>query len=179
MAVFFFQSRGGVIRRHNSIRDAIFVYAKKSGFKVSREKMGLIGDVGDQRRPADVLIENFSLSRDHCLDVAVTSPVQPTYLRHAANTPGFAASDYSAFKNAMYKQEVEDSGTKVFVPMVVETYGRWSDTALEVLKAIARARSNHDSSFISLTESLQSLFQSLSFALIRRNVEMILDRLPC
>jgi hypothetical protein len=171
-------SDSGIISRHNALRDVVWKFAQKSGLTAIREKAGILGDApGDKRRPADVLLRNFSLAKDYCLDLAVTSPYQQKFINQAATSPGHAAREYFKLKEANYKQKVSDAGL-VYVPMVVESFGRWHTDSFFVLEKIADMRSKHDPFINSVSESRKLLFQSLSVALIRKQSNMILDRMP-
>jgi hypothetical protein len=164
--------------RHNAIRDCLWRFVQSSGFSTCREKLGILGDTGGRRRPADVLIQNFRLSKDFCIDVAVTSPLLSNVVNKASTTPGIAAELYTAKKNSKYRADVEKSG-KMFVPMVAETFGRWHSTALELLNSLARSHSLLDQTNPSpITKSRSILFQNMSLTLQLWNSLAILDRAP-
>jgi hypothetical protein len=164
---------GDLIARHNSVRDCIEVFVKECGFTAELEKAGVLGDVKDKRRPADVYIYNYSLNKDYCLDVAVTSPTQDKYLDKSSEVDGYAASDYHSFKFRKYSEQVEAEG-HVYLPIVVETYGRWSASALDFFQTLARKYSDKQGVPRSYATSL--IFRKLSFALQSRNAKMILKR---
>jgi hypothetical protein len=164
---------GDLIARHNSIRDSIHYISKECGLTSELEKAGILGDVGDKRRPADVYITNYSLGKDYCLDVAVTSPTQEKYLAKSAEVDGYAASEYHHFKFENYHEEVEKEG-HVYLPIVVESYGRWSKSALEFLQNLARKYS--DRLQVPRSYATGFIFKKLSFALQSRNANMLLKR---
>ena len=67
-------SQGERISRHNALRDALHAVAVKAALGPTREGRFLLP--GGDRRPADVLIPNWTRGRDSALDVTVTHPLQ-------------------------------------------------------------------------------------------------------
>jgi hypothetical protein len=167
------KKKGDIIVRHNAVRDVIHDFAKDAGLSVEKEKAGLLGDYGDKRRPADVLIYNFSQNSDYCLDMAVTSPLQAKYVSDAAKTDAHAASHYYQFKISKYAREVE-AANMTFKPIVFESYGRIAPESIETLVRIASIRADRYSS--PRSESIHQFFQKISVALQIRNANMVLKR---
>ena len=65
---------GDSIARHNGIRDHIFKMA--SGAVLNPVKEGCFLLPGNNRRPADVFLPNWSAGRDAALDITVVNPLQ-------------------------------------------------------------------------------------------------------
>jgi hypothetical protein len=169
------KKKGDIIRRHNAIRDCIFVFCKEAGLSVVKEKAGLLGDKGDKRRPADVFIDNFSQNSDYCLDVAVTSPLQKKYIKKAAEVDNHAGSDYFLFKMSKYSKAVEEANL-TFSPIIFEAFGRIAPESIAILTKIACIRA--DRLDISRSESISTFYQRLSVSLQIRNANMVLKRDP-
>jgi hypothetical protein len=170
-------NNGEIIKRHNAVRNAIWSFCAEAGLTAILEKKGILGDVGGKRRPADVLVKGFS-SLDMCLDVAVTSPLQSKFVSKAAESDGHSASAYFNLKKLKYAADVEESGSMSFLPLVVETFGRWHPDSLRFLDSLAFKHSiNQDDGPTALKMSRTKLFQSLSFALQFHNSVMITERL--
>jgi hypothetical protein len=165
---------GDIIARHNSIRDVIYLFCKDAGLKVEKEKAGLLGDnYKDKRRPADVFISNFSLNSDHCLDVAITSPLQAKYVEKASDIEGYAACSYYSKKMSLYAEAVE-AEDMTFQPIVIESYGRIAPESLPTLLKIAAIRA--DRSSCTRSQASRQLFQKISVALQIRNANMVHKR---
>jgi hypothetical protein len=167
------KAKGDIISRHNAVRDVIYSVAKDAGLAPEKEKAGILGDHGDKRRPADVYLPNFSLQKDYCLDIAITSPLQHKYLEHSAKVDGYAADHYFGFKMTKYAKDVEDAG-HIFKPIVFETFGRVANESYDTLVKIAIRKAERFSS--SQSETIRQFFQHLSVTLQIRNANMVLKR---
>lgn len=167
------KSKGDIIARHNAVRNVIYNYCKAAGLTAKLEKANILGDHTDKRRPADVFIYNFSLNSDHCLDIAITSPLQQKYINSASNTEGYAASDYYKLKRSKYAEAVE-AENKVFQPIILETFGRIAEESLSCLTRIANIKADRCST--SRSDAIHELFQQISVALQIRNANMVLKR---
>jgi hypothetical protein len=165
------KTKGDMISRHNAVRNVILEYCKEAGLNAEPETPNLLGN--DKRRPADVLIKNFSLNADHCLDVAITSPLQPKYINGASKTDGHAATDYYKFKLSKYSEEIV-AANLVFKPIIFETFGRIAEESLPTLIKIASIRADRFST--PRPKSIQKFYQRLSVALQIRNANMVLKR---
>ena len=81
-------SGGERISHHNALRDAIFETAVAAGLGPVKEGRFLLP--GNDRRPADVLVPNWTGGKDAAMDVKVTTPIKVTSMPGASNTAGFA-----------------------------------------------------------------------------------------
>jgi hypothetical protein len=167
------KTKGDIISRHNAVRNVIHNYCEEAGLTAELEKGNLLGDYADKRRPADVLIKNFSLNSDHCLDIAITSPLQDKYIAGASSTEGYAASNYYKFKLSKYAEAVIKENM-VFQPIVLETFGRIADKSIPCLIKIASTKADRYST--SRSKAINTFFQQISVALQIRNANMILKR---
>ena len=166
---------GGTFRRHNRIRDILFQACRVAGLLPELEKTCILPGGQDARRrvvgrwpgggPALL-----------ALDVAVVSPVQATYVKEAANAALTAATAYADRKANKDKTEARcrDLGIR-FQPMVVETFGAWSEEARRTIKSIADLSAPR-SEGASHQYAARLLFQKLSVALMRENAQTLLDK---
>ena len=69
------------------------------------------------------------------VDVSVTCPTAATYLLAAARVDGSAAARRDTAKKAKYAQD--GAGGYAFVPLSVETHGRWGKPAMQLLKQLS------------------------------------------
>ena len=66
-------SEGERIARHNHLRDALFQASVTAALSPSREERALIP--GNNSKPVDVLISNWTHGQDTALDVTVVNPI--------------------------------------------------------------------------------------------------------
>lgn len=171
------RGNGDIISRHNAFRDTVWNHCALSGLSSVREKKGILGDIGGKRRPADVLVHNWSDGKDWCLDMAVTSPTQDKFLLRSSLVAGTAADSYFEAKLKKYDKLVSEAGL-IFLPFVVETFGRFHPKAFAFLQTLAHKRAHHDPTGLSVNLCKAHLFSAISFAIQIRNAQMVLDRMP-
>ena len=80
---------GDCIKRHNAIRDSIFLFSSFAAWAPSKEKAFIFS--GSSERPADILVPNFSLGKDLAVDFAITCPLQHKYLVDSSLISEFAS----------------------------------------------------------------------------------------
>ncbi len=133
-------SQGERISRHNALRDALHSVAVKAALGPTREGRFLLP--GGDRRPADILIPNWTRGRDSALDVTVTHPLQQATVAGAAVTPGHAAE-------AAYRRKMADSAGDCdregiqFLPLAAESLGGWHPVAVAQVEKLAVALARH------------------------------------
>ena len=124
---------------------------------------------------ADVQIPMWAGGQDCALDVTVVSPVQQQAIQRAAEEPGYAIQMRYDQKLRKYGELCRAEGI-VFQPLVVETFGGWGDSAVEVLKklgqALGRASGQEES------EVVHHLFGRLSMLLQKGNCSLLVNRIP-
>ena len=110
-------------------------------------------------------------------DVTVVSPLQQAYLGQASmGTSGvFDLVERRKRRRNLVEMSV-NALHKAFTPLVVTTYGCWSDTARSTVMAFARETARRAGS--SPSEVVARMFARLNFKLMRANARSILDRLP-
>ena len=158
--------RGG---RHDRVRDVIFHEAQEGAFNPTMEMPGLIP--GSQSRPADVYIEDWVDGRKTCFDISVISPTQELILDRASETPGAAIELRKAAKIRTHFDNCKAVG-KMFLPLIVETFGAWDLGAIKILKKMAgRAAPRKGTDY---PVEVKFFFRKLSVALQKGNATLLL-----
>ena len=131
---------GERISRHNALRDAFFDTAARAGLGPTKEGRFLLP--GDDHRPADVLLPHWEAGRDGALDVTVIHPFQAATVAQAAEEPGHALQFAFDRKMRGAADDCQRQGI-AFLPLVVESMGRWHSTAeREVKKQLSIANAH-------------------------------------
>ena len=164
---------GERIARHNQLRDAVFQAAVSANLAPRKEEQALLP--GNNAKPADVLIPNWSGGRDTALDVTVPSPLNPDRLVKSAETPGHTLTEAFNKKCNQTLLACEREGI-VFIPLPVETLGGWHDRAVDQLRKLARAQARNTGK--EEDEAIRHLFQRLGVLLVRGNAALFLNRVP-
>jgi len=156
--------------RHNRIRDLIFGLASNAGLNPIKEKPNILPSQPN-RRPGDVFIPTLFDGKAAALDVAVTCPVQPKYSKGTK----IGVEDYAA--NVKHKSYDDGFlGTDIdFLPVLVDTFGRWGSEALLVLGEIASRGAKR--LCISPSFYVPQSWQRLSVVLHRCISRMVLSRI--
>ena len=140
---------GDRIHRHDSVRDALFSAAQTAALAPRKEVP--------------------------YLDVHVISTLQRLTLKEAAVTQGHALSVGEERKRAAHSEACHDVGV-TFIPMVVETLGRWGEEAALTVKIIGRLQGLRLG--IPPAQATRYLFQRLAINLWRGNATLWIRRLP-
>jgi hypothetical protein len=129
-------------------------------------------------RPADFMVPNVLGGKSLCCDLAVTDPLQDKYVHRAATSQCFSANDYAVnVKMKKYSDMINrHKDTLVFFPMVVETFGAWSQKAVDFFKLLVNWLSHRDSNTARSIIHL-NLMQRLSCILQRGTARMLLNRI--
>ena len=127
-------NRGEVIARHNHLRNALYEAALAANLAPRKEEQALIPSTNN--KPADVLISFLTGGQDTALDVTVRSPLSPTYVDRAAQTPGHTLTVAWDSKCMGTFEACAQQGL-VFIPLPVETLGGWHDKAADQIRKIA------------------------------------------
>jgi hypothetical protein len=154
----------------------IFQACKSAGLLPELEKTGILP--GGLERPADVFLNRWpGGGPEHvALDIAVVSPLQSHYVRAAAKSALVAATAYADKKASREETEARCAERGVrFEPLVVETFGAWSDGARRVITTIAGLAAPRDE-VTQPQHHVHRLFQRLSVSLMKANAQTLLDR---
>ena len=119
-------SGGERISHHNALRDAIFETAVAAGLGPVKEGRFLLP--GNDRRPADVLVPNWTGGKDAAMDVKVTPPIKVTTMPGAASAAGFALDHAHKGKLDGAEEACRRQGL-AFLPLVAGTFGGWPPSA--------------------------------------------------
>ena len=159
------------IRRHDILRDTLFQTLLLDNRAVRREQR-VSGQSKD--RPGDIFHPDFSDGIPTFFDVSVCSPLNPGIINSTSALAGGAGLQAEMSKDNKHADCVEAAGGK-FIPLVVETLGRWTPFARNILRQIA-SRSTI-SSGLSPSQATNNLIQLLSVKLWQANANMISNRL--
>jgi hypothetical protein len=88
----------------------------------------------DGKRPADVLIYNYSQGKDLCVDVSVVCSY--TDISNASTVAGFNVSRMEESKRVKYEKQCDEKGL-LFEPFVLSTQGGFGDAALALIDTLA------------------------------------------
>jgi hypothetical protein len=166
-------SKGERIARHNHLRDHLYHTAVCSALSPTREDRAIIP--GSDARPADVLIPNWTGGKDTALDVTVVNPLQTALVSRAATRAGHALTVRFNEKMTKHGEGCRLAGM-VFIPMVVETFGGWEESAVVQLKKLGAALARHIGEEES--DKIRHLYQRLAILLVKGNAALFLNRLP-
>jgi hypothetical protein len=92
--------------------------------------------------PGDIFVENWFNGRAAAFDISVTHPAAFTYYKAAAKKDNAAATEREIGKFKKYEEAMALNpipANFIFQPLVVKTFGSWSDAATQVLVRIAKS----------------------------------------
>ena len=164
---------GERITRHNQIRDHIFQMASSAVLNPVKEGRFLLP--GNDRRPADVYLPNWSAGRDTALDITVVNPLQQATVGEAAVTPGHSLDFAFDRKMRGAADECERQGI-AFLPLAFESLGGWHRAAVTEVKKIAQAMARQTGREES--EVCSHAISRLSLLLMRGNSAILVNRIP-
>ena len=164
---------GDRIHRHDSLKDSLFSAAQSAALAPRKEAPSLIP--GSSSRPADIYLPNWCRGRPAALDVTVISTLQSLTLAGAASTQGHALRVGEERKMAAHYAACRSVGV-VFIPLVVESLGGWSEEAVHNISRIGRLLGLRTGAPPSVTT--RHLFQRLAISLWKGNATMWSQRLP-
>ena len=163
--------RTAVNNRHDLIKNQLAMLCRQAGCSVVVEQHGHL-EIDDPAHELKVQGKrpDLSVSRSNglaLLDVSVTHPSAPSYLRQAALKNGSAAVLRERAKTAEYK-EYAVQARATFVPFVMESHGTWGKQArlfIDRMGTEAEAFSGQSaSSFRSYARSVLSMTLQLGNA---------------
>ena len=119
-------------------------------------------------------MQMHSTTRPCSIDVAVTSPLQPKYIKEAAKVTGYAAEKYAEeHKVSMYAAGFGKQGV-IATPVVFETFGKVCYEGERVLKEIAASVAVYQN--ITVSKAIQMMNEQLSCSLMQSNALAVLER---
>jgi hypothetical protein len=171
--------RGAASKRHDSVRDTLYSCAQKAGIISRCEVPGLLlgHGVGDERRPADILVHNFLDGRDACVDLVGVDALEHSQPSMADNDADWIPSrpilKAVKLKNDRNKLDVKNIG-KLFVPFVFSSLGGLSDGAVNFVKFIGDAWSVRTGR--SKSSCVKEVGSLVGAAILRTQTASILER---
>ena len=124
--------------RHNAIAAILYNLALSAHLCPEREQF-----IGTSKQRSDLRIKLLGVIMD--IDVSVTHPLRPAFLKGTADgTAPSAADKYAAIeKTPIYATMCAEGSTPTtFVPVSLDCYGNWSKEALKLLAEMAAARAS-------------------------------------
>ena len=158
---------GDVMLHHNSLRDAFSQFCHRACLGGQLE----VGcGIGEDSRPADILVQNWIISKPAPFDLAVISPLNLTTLNEAGVARGSAAMAAEVQKHGVNCAELG----WVSIPLAVETYGCWG---VEAQSTISRQASSLAIQLqYSKSKAITTIYQRLNLTLVRANAQALLSR---
>ena len=160
---------GGIIRRHDLLRDAVFDTAYAALLRPKKEERNLLND---DSRPGDITIRGWARSRGKektAFDITVVSPLRQDVRAHAFHDPKVVLQRSREAKFCKYDGKLPPEVD--LIPLVVTTFGAWEEDAHANLKEIVSHQGRN-------AASDSSLFQRLSVRLQRENGSLLFERSP-
>ena len=155
-------------RRHNRLRDCLHALCLFAGMSATK-KQGASHD--NLSRPADLLVQNWSLGKPAAFDFVVCSPLVPD------NLFGAGAIDV-VDRAAVQKHTNNDAKCEalgwICIPLAVDSYGRWGAEAHTSFSKIASYLSVRSKT--SLSAASNTIYSLLGINLARFNARSILAR---
>ena len=152
-----------IIGRHDKITDIIFNQCQQAllhPLKENRYDKTLLNR-------ADIEIPNWTLGKSALLDIGITNPTCQTNVKKSATTPGHALDKYENAKLLKY-QDICENENKICIPIISETFGKWSETSIATLKKITKIIAQKNDKVIGTT--FLQLMQRLSLSVQKSNV---------
>ena len=156
------------IGRHDALKNVLFNALKQDNPNV-RQKQGI--DVDSRQRPGDIFHPDFHDGKPTYFDISVVNPLQPGSINEASRSAGVAAARREEEKDGKFNESVSRAGG-AFIPLVVESLGRWSPFACKMLKIIASRTTLRNG--LSEKVAYRNLIEQLSTRLWAYNAKLIL-----
>ena len=129
--------------------------------------------LGTSNWPADVHLPIWKRGQPAAMDVSVISTMQQRTIVGASNSRGYALRLGEERKMRVHAEPCQSIGI-LFVPLIVQTIGGWSDQAVTTISHMGRFLGQRLGS--SQSEAIQHLFQQLAVALWRGNTSLGIHR---
>lgn len=127
--------------RHDALASVFANLARSAGEHPRREPLNVLRD-GSQKKPGDVVLPRLDRGNTAALDFNVTNNKQGTFVSSKPVIAGRAAKFGEARKNAKWRQACASAGA-TFVPMCVDVYGYWTETARVTIFELAQRRKDY------------------------------------
>ena len=164
--------------RHNALVYTAGTILQQVGLRPTIEKrltqLGIVENKPGQRMDVTYLDKNTSVT---CIDMSVTHSAANTYVHAAAYSDGHAITLAEGKKNAKYRQKVQAAGCR-FIPIIVETEGRWGEVTARWLRDLAKPiadAAENNSTFVR-NKLVDRAWKVLGCVLQKYNANLILSR---
>ena len=112
---------GSATKRHDRVRDLLFLVCKEAGYSVAKEVRNLLP--GSRAKPGDLVIQSFSPSfACSAFDISLSDPLQSSKLKYAAVRKGYVGAQAESRKLHFSLQPCRRVGIE-FVPLIWESFG--------------------------------------------------------
>jgi ubiquitin carboxyl-terminal hydrolase 44/49 len=164
---------GDKTRRHNAVRDILFLAARGAALSVEKEPKHLLLHGG--QKPADLLVRNYTEGfHASAFDVTISDTLQPTSLDRAAAESGYVARVAHEKKLQKYQDSCRESNL-AFFPMVWESTGGTTSTVHSTIESWSNQEA--DRGGLPRSRIRTRLYQRLSLTLQREYARMIMKRI--
>jgi hypothetical protein len=162
---------GDRTRLHNSLVDAVHTFSSHALLGSRREQCPF--PLHPHLRLDGILTRG--VARPVLTDQACIFPLAASHLLAASHTPGGAATAYEATKVATYGAAAVEANFS-FVPLVVELFGSWGESAMMHLRFVASAWGRQRN--LPAHRAIPQVFAALSLTLQRGLARILLKNEP-
>lgn len=160
----------GMYRRHNRIRDTLYLLGKEAGWGPELEVVAPLSN----NRPADVLFRS-AFSAPLACDVTVSHPLRISASSAVREEPNVAAQEAETAKTTQMAPLVRAAGW-TFRPMGFETTGGMGPGALRTVRQLYRHLSMRTG--VPSAEMAEQVLRQLSLSLAKGRGEMLAASAP-
>ena len=119
-------------RTHDAIAVTWLALFRQAGFLCRMEDPSCFREVQDTNKRADVVVENWQGRARAIFDVSVTHPWIQAMTRRAGGDPKPECAARRREQEKLRKYQALVPANSAFVPLVIESFGRWGPQAREV-----------------------------------------------
>jgi hypothetical protein len=166
-------SKGGdVVTRHNKLRNTVRSLCSRAQMSAKLEQ-GASGS--DMQRPADVLVQAWSLGAAAAFDITVVSPFTVNNMNEAGDLGGVdgVVARAEAKKLAANGPKCRELGWRC-IPLAVDIFGCWGRAASQAFEKLSGPLATQ--LHVSRGEALRCIYSALGCILVRQNARSVLSR---
>ena len=127
------KGKGKVVRRHDKVCETLKDICAQAHIVCTREDSDLLAD-GSRARPGDLVLYNWEYGQDACVDVSIVSPLTDP---HATIVDPLSAVNKMANVKIQKYHNRCAAANKRFIPFIMDTFGGFHPTALDLINRIA------------------------------------------
>ena len=125
--------RGGLTKRHNRVRNYLYLKYKRAGFECEKEKYGVCLNL---MKPADIWVKDFHDGKDGALDISITCPLSKVQIKKKHHKKYDASYNAIKVKMKHYEQAVDEASIQ-FEPLIWESFGGMPPTTQKEILNLA------------------------------------------